>query len=115
VTEHFPELSDPTIYNYRMIDSVVVKGKQEPVTVFEIYDGYEESTFDRIQKTKYDFELGILSYSNKEFSIALRLFQNVLKINPTDISAKLYIKRCEDAIRLGISDDWTSIEILTHK
>jgi len=108
-------LSDPTIYNYRMIDSVVVKGKQEPVTVFEIYDGYEESTFDRIQKTKYDFELGILSYSNKEFSIALRLFQNVLKINPTDISAKLYIKRCEDAIRLGISDDWTSIEILTHK
>ena len=71
--------------------------------------------FDLILATKYNFELGILSYSNKDFSVALGLFNKVLEKNPNDISAKLYIKRCEDAIRMGISDDWTGIEILTHK
>ena len=108
-------IDDPTKYNYRMIDSVIVKGKQEPVTVFEVFDGYSEQMFDLILATKYNFELGILSYSNKDFSVALGLFNKVLEKNPNDVSAKLYIKRCEDAIRMGISDDWTGIEILTHK
>jgi len=108
-------IDDPMKYNYRMIDSVIVKGKQEPVTVFEVFDGYSEQMFELILATKYNFELGILSYSNKDFSVALGLFNKVLEKNPSDISAKLYIKRCEDAIRMGISEDWTGIEILTHK
>jgi class 3 adenylate cyclase len=102
-------------YNYRMIDNVIVKGKQIPIAIFEILDGYKEEVKEKFLATKGDFELGILSYTSREFSRAIHLFKKVLDYNPYDKVSRLYITRTEKAIKLDLSDDWDGIEILTHK
>ncbi len=109
------ELKEPNSFNYRMIDNVVVKGKKKPISIFEILDGYSEEQKEKFMDTKFDFELAIISYLNKDFSKAQLMFKKVIDHNPIDAPTRLYIARCEKAIKLGISDDWDGIEVLTHK
>ncbi len=108
-------ISDFSRFNYRMIDNVVVKGKKNPIAIFEILDGYDEELCEKLIATKNDFELAVLSYMNKEFSKSLILMERVLEYNKIDVPAQLYIARCENAIKNGISDSFDGIEILTHK
>jgi hypothetical protein len=108
-------ISDFSKFNYRMIDNVVVKGKKNPIAIFEILDGYDEELCEKLIATKNDFELAVLSYMNKEFSKSLILMERVLEYNKIDVPAQLYIARCENAIKNGISDSFDGIEILTHK
>jgi hypothetical protein len=87
-----------------------VKGKNEAVYIFEILDGDSEDIRELKINTKEDFNQGIQHYKNKEFKEARKLFEQVFEVNPVDMAASLYIKRCSDFIELGAADDWDGIE-----
>ncbi len=70
-----------------------LKGKKDSVSVFEIYDGDSEQIIERKLKTKADFEEGLQQYFRMEFAKAAVCFENVLKQNSDDKTAKLYLER----------------------
>jgi two-component system sensor histidine kinase ChiS len=107
------KINDPTQYNYRFLDVVKVKGKIEAVYIFEIIDGDSEDIRELKIKTKEDFNQGIQHYKNKEFKLAVKLFERVYEMNPADIAAILYINRCENFIKHGTPEDWDGIEKFT--
>ncbi len=76
------KINDPTLYNYRFLDVVKVKGKKEAVYIFEIIDGDPEDIRELKNKTKDSFNQAIQHYKNKEFQDALTLFNEVYAINP---------------------------------
>jgi len=78
------KINDPTLYNYRFLDVVKVKGKKEAVYIFEIIDGDPEDIRELKNKTKDSFNQAIQHYKNKEFQDALKLFKEVYSINPED-------------------------------
>ena len=97
----FLSLPDPTRYAMRIIDSVAVKGKQEPVCIFELFDADPLEIREAKLSTKTRFEEGIFLFFSKHFTEAKHVLQDVHSINPEDEVVELYIKRCEHFERYG--------------
>lgn len=102
-------------YLYRFLGNVLVKGKTKSVYIFELFSGDREEVIEMKIKTKSDFEKGIYLFQEEQFSSALSLFQNVIKINPYDKAAVIFLSRCEKMIKYGIPPDWDSVEIMRKK
>ena len=108
-------LDQPTQYHFRFLDRVQVKGKKQPVSVFEIFDGDADDIVELKLKTQTDFEKGLLYYHNREFVEARSHFEEVLKYNHSDKAAQLYLKRANHFIEYGVPPDWQGVEALTEK
>ncbi len=109
------KLSDPGQYNYRFIDIVKVKGKKEAVYIFELLDGEPREIKELKMQTKTEFAKALQYYKNKEFKLALPIFEEVLKVNPKDQAAEIYSKRCNNFLKKGVPVNWDGIEIIQEK
>lgn len=92
--ETFKNLADPGAYKYRFIGKVRVKGKYDPVSVFEIFDGINEELFERKMKANRFFEQGMLAYYQKDFRGAMFYFRKVIEVLPEDGAATFYLDNC---------------------
>ncbi|MBW4548248.1 MAG: hypothetical protein KME25_27970 [Symplocastrum torsivum CPER-KK1] len=101
---------DPSKYNYRCLGQVRIKGRNEPVSVFEVYDAEPEAVVNIKNQNKADFESAILLYNEREFTQAKEIFQKVLQFNLQDRAATMYVERCEYYQRHGVPEEWSGIE-----
>ena len=108
-------LDDLTKYSYRFVDRVKVKGKNQPVAVFEVYQGDAEPLKQLKKQTQTSFEQAIVLYDGQDFVQAQQMFQAVLTVNPVDKAAKLYCERCAKYIKYGLPEGWTGIESIDEK
>jgi two-component system sensor histidine kinase ChiS len=101
---------DPSNYNYRCLGQVKIKGRNEPVSVFEVYDAEPAAIINIKNQNKADFESAILLYNEKKFTQAKNIFQKILQINLQDRAATMYVERCEYYQRQGVPEEWSGIE-----
>jgi two-component system sensor histidine kinase ChiS len=90
----FMQLEDPGKYKYRFIGKVRVKGKDAPVSVFEIFDGLPEELFERKMKSNTFFEQGMLAYYQKDYSQGVFYFKRALETVPDDGASRFYLETC---------------------
>ncbi|HBO41256.1 MAG TPA: hypothetical protein DD477_08580 [Spirochaetaceae bacterium] len=90
----FMALNDPGHYKYRFIGKVRVKGKSDPVSVFEIFDGLPPDLFERKMKSNRFFEQAILAYYQKDYPDAVFYFKQALDVVPEDGAARFYLELC---------------------
>ena len=109
------QLKDPDQYKHRFVDKVQVKGKKDPVSVHEVFDGDPPAVIELKEQTKDDFEQGICLYYDRKFSEASVKFNQVLEKHPEDRAARIYLKRSANYMVNGVPEDWTGVEILTQK
>ncbi|MEE3719825.1 response regulator [Tumidithrix elongata RA019] len=109
------QLEDMEQYSYRFLDRVKVKGKQEAVAVFEIYDSEPLLQQQLKTRTRSNFEEAIVLYYQQQFDRAQQLFQAIVEINPQDIAAQLYLTRCEKYRKHGFPEEWESLQVLVEK
>jgi two-component system sensor histidine kinase ChiS len=102
-------------YHYRFLDRVVVKGKTEPVSVFEIFDSEPEVFFEIKQEDKDAFEAALFDYYDQNFEAAKAQLYKIVQHNPHDTAAKLYLKRIADYQKQGLPPDWSGIESMLSK
>jgi len=102
-------------YHRRFLGKVQVKGKENFISVFEIYDSDPEFMIELKLKTKADFEQGLEYYFSKEFAEAIVCFKNVLKINPDDKTASLYLQRSARFVVEGVAENWKGVEAMDSK
>lgn len=105
----------PNKYTFCFMDQVKVKGKKDPVSVFEILDGHTAEVLDMKLKTRPDFEQGLFYYHSQEFEKAIEYFKKVLEDDSDDKAAYLYIQRATSFIEYGVPVDWEGIAALTDK
>ena len=91
-------------YSCRFLDRVKVKGKSQPVEVFEVYDANPPRLIELKRQTCDEFEQGVALYVEKNFAQAQQVFQQVLQRNEQDRVTQLYIERCEKARKFGVSE-----------
>ena len=97
-------------HRYRFLGRVLVKGRKEPIGVYDFFDGDPQEVVEqKLQSLPY-FESGLKNYYYRNFSMAAHDFHEVLKIFPTDLAANRYLHFCEEFILEGISDDWCGVE-----
>ncbi|AFM12458.1 7TM diverse intracellular signaling domain-containing protein [Turneriella parva] len=89
----FHDLADPTVYMTRVIARVKVKGKEQPVTVLQVFDGMPDYQIEMLDKTRGAFERGFLSFHERRFADAQAMFRQVIEINPGDSVADMYLEK----------------------
>ncbi|MBD1822080.1 response regulator [Cyanobacteria bacterium FACHB-DQ100] len=100
-------LSNPGQYQIRFLDRAIVKGRNEPITVYEILDAETEENRLLKRQTQSIFDQGIECYREAKFDQAKRHFEEVLKTNPNDYTAQLYVDRVTELLDRGVPKDWT--------
>jgi two-component system, sensor histidine kinase ChiS len=106
-------LSDPTSFGFKYLGKVQVKGKTEPVSVYEAFDGELDEVVALKRLTKPDFEEGLRLYHARQFAEAGQHFNRVLQRALDDRAAQLYAQRALDNLRRGIPEGWAGVEVLT--
>jgi hemerythrin len=98
----YHSLVDPEQYHIRFIDRVMVKGKRQPQSVYEIFDEDDDRVMKLKKENKALFEDALAHYHYKKIDTAKTLLQQCLKLNPFDKPAKCYLKKCNDYLQTGI-------------
>jgi two-component system sensor histidine kinase ChiS len=92
----YSRLNDTSQYVIRRLDTVMVRGKSKPITVYEVFDGEEASAIELKMQTLTEFEQGLTHYFQREFTEAIRCFKQVLQIDSQDKAAQIYLSRCKN-------------------
>ena len=108
-------LSNPDLFNFRYLGEVQVKGKQETVQIFECIDGDLPEVKELKLASLAHFKEGVQYYFAQSFPKAALSFDLVLKQNPRDRTAKLFLNKVGKLITSGVDEDWTGIETMEIK
>lgn len=92
----------------RFLANTIVKGRTEPIAVYEVLDTESEMVRDLKLKTLPQFEQGIQQYCDRAFTEAKACFEQVLVAHPEDKTAKLYFDRIETLLLQDVPENWTS-------
>lgn len=92
-------LEEPQNYASRFLGRVRVKGKKEPVGVFEIYEADPDPLKELKTKTRPSFEQAVIFYYQEQFAQAWYAFKQLLQENHQDKVLQAYVKRCERILR----------------
>jgi adenylate cyclase len=102
-------------YRTRYIDDVVVKGKTQPVGVYEVLDYHTDETFPNLMENVNYFNEGRKHYRAGSWDKAIKSFQEALKANPNDKLANIYIEdRCK-FLKKKKPKDWDGVWVMTSK
>jgi len=106
-------MKNPEDYRRRKLDCVIVKGKNEPTVIYEIFDAVDTE----IAKLKSvgDYEHALEFYMNGHIADAFSLFRKIAETDRNDKAAFLFISRCELFLKNGIPEGWCGIERLDEK
>ncbi|HEY9690191.1 MAG TPA: adenylate/guanylate cyclase domain-containing protein [Coleofasciculaceae cyanobacterium] len=86
-------MNNPSKYSIRFIDRLYVRGRTQPVAVYEVLnaDPIESQTLKRAATSL--FEEGVLRFHRRQYREAAALFEECLNMNPTDRATHIYLQR----------------------
>jgi len=104
---------------FRELDMIRVKGKLQPVTIYELLarhsdlqqDGSMVELLTRIQK----FQEARKLYRQRNWTDAQRTFQALLDRWPGDGPSLVYCRRCQEYLAEEPLPDWDGVFTMTHK
>jgi class 3 adenylate cyclase len=95
-TEALQRLAEPDQYQVRFLGKTPVKGRQEMLSVFEVFDGDPTEIIASKSETRPDFEKGLSLYFDWQFAEAKTYFEQVLQHYPADKATQFYLQRMAD-------------------
>jgi adenylate cyclase len=96
----------------RELDQVQVKGRSQPVTVYELLDlASEEGLPPWLQL----FSQARRAYLQGQWLQASDLFKEVTRLQPQDLASQLYLQRCLDYLKEPPPPDWRGVVVLANK
>lgn len=102
-------------YRARLVDNVIVKGKTQSVSIYEILDYHDDQSFPALADFLQIFRLGMDQYRGRKFKEASASFTNALALRGDDKVSKMYIERCEHYRSTPPPKDWTGVWTLSEK
>jgi adenylate cyclase len=101
-------------YVTRYLDLVIVKGRSTPVAVYQLIGRKGEVAEERLQALAV-YEEGSRLYMSRDWLGAAAKFQEVLRLDPNDAPAVLYLERCEALMADPPPEEWDGVYVMTHK
>jgi adenylate cyclase len=114
-------VSDSTVqqlkgtYRMRAADLVVVKGKTQPVKIYEVLDYHDQVSFPNLMDVVNLFNDGVEAYQAANWNKAIERFNHCLKLNPTDQLSQIYVDRCEFLKSNPPEKEWDGVWVMTSK
>ena len=114
-------VSDATVkklkgtYRMREADRVVVKGKTEPVVIFECLDYHTDASFPNPMEVINHFKDGLAKYRKQDWEKAKGAFQEAVKAYSGDKLSKIYIERCDYFQKNPPDKEWDGVWVMKEK
>jgi adenylate cyclase len=102
-------------YRVREVDRLIVKGKTEPSSVFEVMDYHTDETFPNLRECLECFKDGLGLYRAQDWKRADEAFRRVLSQNPNDAPSQAYLKRIGYMLEHPPGPDWDGVWVMKTK
>jgi adenylate cyclase len=106
-------------YLFRELDVIRVKGKLQPVMIYELVGNLselqQEPKFEELQRRLQDFAAARQLYRSREWEQAQHAFQEILNRTPDDGPSRMYWKRCQEYLFDEPPVGWDGVFTMTHK
>jgi adenylate cyclase len=103
----------------RELDKIRVKGKNEPVAIFELVDLKEGPQAREVPKQKTQlieyYQKGRDLFNNRKFDLAIEAFHQALEIDSHDKASIMHIDRCRLLLATPPDKDWDGVWTYTEK
>lgn len=101
--------------NFREIDMLRVKGKAEPVRIFEAF-GYRADKIGDDGRRAFDVQAdGMAAFRRRDWQGARTLFERAASLLPDDKLAQLYLARIQHYTQTPPGDDWDGVWTMHSK
>ena len=97
----------------RRLDSIRVKGKLEPVTIYELIAEGPGSDLER--QFVAHFDEGLTFYRERRWDEAIRVFEEILSDHPDDGPSLLFRARCQQYRETPPPPSWDGVYVMTTK
>ncbi len=94
----YDQLDDPESYEIRFLGHVLLKGLDEPIGVYDVYESQTRATRQMKQVSKDNFETGVHEFEAGNIEEARKSFIRVLRTNRYDQAAHMYLMKCESIL-----------------
>jgi adenylate cyclase len=114
-------LQDPDAYHLRFLDQVIVKGRTEPIDIYEVLDAKVAVSRQLKLDTLETYLTGVANYRASVDGVTDHLheakaaFEQVLAINPQDKAAQFYRDLIDTLLTGGLPDNWTGAWAFSQK
>lgn len=102
-------------YLTREVDIIRVKGKTRPVSIYEILDFHDTTTFPWLHKVLIYYQQGLQAYRQRNWQKSLEHFQEALYFQKDDGPSRLYMDRCHYFLRHPPADHWDGVWAMESK
>ena len=102
------------LFEYRFLDLVAVKGRGEPVRVYELL-GRAGSTPPERRQILTRYERGVALYRSRRWAEATALFEDLAAVAPDDGPVALYRRRARELLEQPPGSDWDGVWIAKTK
>ncbi len=98
----------------RELDLLRVKGKTQPIRIYELMDHRLKAAGMREMKAKV-FEEGLGLYRARKWKEASNCFQNCLSLDGKDSPARIFLERCKILEKEPLPADWDGVFVMKTK
>ena len=102
-------------FNFRYLGKVQLKGKKRPVGVYECFDGDAPQMLELKIKTLSRFNEALRHFFDQDFQQAYQILVEVIRVNPEDLTAQLFLKECRQYLSNGVPEGWTGLNRMEVK
>jgi adenylate cyclase len=112
----YAAVEDPLLI-FRELDLIRVKGKSQPVTLYELVAarGTPEGDAPDLEQRLDFFAQGRACYRERRWQDAQIIFEKLLERWPDDGPARMYLNRCREYLVAGPEENWDGVYVMTHK
>ena len=115
VSDDIIQFLDQKQFAIRELDLVAVKGREQAVSVYEIFEHLEEPLKEHKKQLTQTFKEGLTLFRSRNWEKASSAFQQCLNTDNTDTASKIYLERCAVFKETPPDDPWTGIFEMDHK
>lgn len=105
----YNDLKNPDQFCIREIDSVRVKGEDNVIKLYEVFECDDDTLKNSKLALLQVFLEGLEDYKSGKFVEALEKFKHCQEQCPEDTLPPVYIKRCSTLMRMPLSPDWAGV------
>ncbi len=98
----------------RELDLIKVKGKNEPIRIYELIDHRLRGAGMKEMKVKA-FEDGLALYRGQKWDEAVKCFKNCLELDPKDGPAGIFMERCKVLKQTPPASNWDGVFVMKTK
>jgi adenylate cyclase len=98
---------------FRELDLIRVKGKLQPVTIFEVLNA-EAAANGGVELVEL-FGRGRQAYKHQDWRAAKSLFEEVLRRWPEDSPSRIFRARCDEYLAEKPAENWDGVYVMKNK